>query len=187
MTTLDDTPVNSPKENTNLLIVCVIALVTGCVAGSYVAGRKVEPLAARISALNDQIKSLSGELVTTKLAMPSLDAEGYLELGKPNIYQDLGPFWQVSELVLIADPQGCRVAGEILYRLSVRRQNVEMSVELIDAAFKTVARGTAVLSQALPGRYARFSVIIRTDAKLSDIGRVHLKLNENSGTSAALY
>lgn len=167
-------------------------LVIGFVAGVLIVQGKTDPLAKRVSAVEEQVKGFSSGVEAAKLdaalAKAAMDADGYLALGTPNAYQDVGPFWQVHGLQLISDPQGCRVTGEILYRLMVRRQNVELSATLISSSSNTVtALGTSVLSAATPGKYERFSVLVRTDTKLSDIGQVYLKLNEHSGTAGALY
>jgi hypothetical protein len=170
----------------------ILCLVIGFVAGVLVVNGKTDPLVKRVSAVEEQVKGFSSGVETAKLdaalAKAAMDADGYLALGTPNSYQDLGPFWQVHGLQLIADPQGCRVTGEVLYRLMVRRQNIELSATLISASNNTAtALGTSVLSSATPGKYERFSVLVRTDTKLSDIGQVYLKLNEHSGTAGALY
>jgi hypothetical protein len=169
-----------------------LCLVIGFVAGVLIVQGKTAPLAKRVSAVEEQVKGFSSGVDAAKvdaaLAKAAMDADGYLALGTPNSYQDLGPFWQVHGLQLISDPQGCRVTGEILYRLMVRRQNVELSATLISSSNNTVtAIGTSVLSTATPGKYERFSVPVRTDTKLSDIGQVYLRLNEHSGTAGALY
>ena len=170
----------------------IACLAIGFVAGVLVVDGKTSPLAKRVSAVEEQVKNFSSGVDAAKLdaalAKAAMDADGYLALGTPNAYQDLGPFWQVHGLQLVADPQGCRVTGEILYRLMVRRQNIELSATLISSSNNTVtALGTSVLATATPGKYERFSVLVRTDAKLSEIGQVYLKLNEHSGTAGALY
>lgn len=189
------------KQHTTPWTAYVVVLVIGFIAGSYLADGKTTLLATRVSAADERVKSieervkgieermvkLASDVGTAKEAVQSLDADGYLALGNPDTYQNLGPFWQIRKLQLMSDPQGCRVTGEILYRLSMRRQNVDLSLQLMDSSFKTVASGTSVLSAGISGRYTSFSVLVRTDAKLSDIATVHLTLNENSGTTAALY
>jgi len=170
----------------------VVCLVIGFVAGVLIVDGKTRPLAQRVSAVEEQVKGFSAGVETARvdaaLAKAAMEADGYLALGTPNAYQDLGPFWQVHGLQLVVDPQGCRVTGEILYRLMVRRQNVDLSATLITTSSNTVtAVGASVLAVATPGKYERFSIPVRTGAKLSDIGQVYLKLNEHSGTAGALY
>ena len=170
----------------------VVCLAIGFVAGVLVVDGKTSPLAKRVSAVEEQVRGFSTGVEAAKLdaalAKAAMGADGYLALGTPNAYQDLGPFWQVHGLQLVSDPQGCQVTGEILYRLMVRRQNIELSATLISSSNNTVtALGTSVLPTATPGKYERFSVLVRTDAKLSEIGQVYLKLNEHSGTAGALY
>ena len=170
----------------------IVCLAIGFVAGVLIVEARMSPLAKRMSAVEEQVKGFSAGVESAKvdaaLAKAAMEADGYLALGTPNAYQDLGPFWQVHGLQLVADPQGCRVTGEILYRLMVRRQNVDLSATLISSADKgATAIGASVLATATPGKYERFSIPVRTGTKLSDIGQVYLKLNEHSGTAGALY
>jgi len=170
----------------------ILCLAIGFVAGVLIVEARMSPLARRMSAVEEQVKGFSAGVESAKvdaaLAKAAMEADGYLALGTPNAYQDLGPFWQVHGLQLVADPQGCRVTGEILYRLMVRRQNVDLSATLISSADKgATAIGASVLATATPGKYERFSIPVRTGTKLSDIGQVYLKLNEHSGTAGALY
>jgi len=170
----------------------IVCLVIGFVAGVLIVDGKTKPLVKRMSAVEEQVKGFSNNVEAAKLdaalAKAAMDADGYLALGTPNAYQDLGPFWQVHGLQLVSDPQGCRVTGEILYRLMVRRQNVDLSATLISTSNNTVtALGTSVLATISPGKYERFSIPVRTGANLSDIGQVYLKLNEHSGTAGAVY
>jgi len=167
----------------------IVCLVIGFVAGVLIVDGKT---AKRVSAVEEQVKGFSGDVAAAKvdaaLAKAAMSADGYLALGTPNAYQDLGPFWQVHGLQLVSDPQGCRVSGEILYRLMVRRQNVDLSATLITSSNNTVtAVGASVLAVATPGKYERFSIPVRTGAKLSEIGQVYLRINEHSGTTGALY
>jgi hypothetical protein len=170
----------------------IVCLVIGFVAGVLIVEARMSPLTKRMSAVEEQVKGFSAGVESAKvdaaLAKAAMEADGYLGLGTPNAYQDLGPFWQVHGLQLIADPQGCRVTGEILYRLMVRRQNVDLSATLISSSDRgATAIGASVLATATPGKYERFSIPVRTGTKLSDIGQVYLKLNEHSGTAGALY
>lgn len=159
---------------------CVVFLAVGWVAGIQFAGKNTKALDDKISSVQRQVLNVASAVLSNRL-----DAENLLSLGNPDNYETLGPFWQGRGVQLVSDPQGCRVVGEILYRLSVRRQNINVSVELVGS--KTVAQGTAVLSQVTPGIYQPFSVVIRTDAKLSDISHVRVKLDENTGTTAPVY
>jgi hypothetical protein len=170
----------------------IVGLVIGLLGGILIVHGKTDPLARRVSAVEEQVKGFSSGVETAKvdaaLAKAAMEADGYMALGTPNSYQDLGPFWQVHGLQLIADPQGCRVTGEILYRLMVRRQNVDVSATLISASNNAAtALGTSVLPTATPGKYERFSIPVRTGVKLSEIGQVYLRLNEHSGTAGPLY
>src|SRR5262249_32282546 len=131
-------------------------LVIGFVAGVLIVQGKTDPLAKRMSAVEEQVKGFSSGVEAAKLdaavAKAAMGADGYLALGTPNSYQDLGPFWQVHGLQLVTDPQGCRITGEILYRLMVRRQNVELSATLISSSNSSAtAVGASVLSTATPG------------------------------------
>jgi hypothetical protein len=170
----------------------LVCLVIGFVAGVLIVDGRTRPLARRVLAVETQVKGFSADVEAAKVdaafAKAAMYADGYLALGTPNAYQDLGPFWQVHGLQLVSDPQGCRVSGEILYRLMVRRQNVDVSATLITSSDNTVtAVGASVLAAATPGKYERFSIPVRTGAKLSEIGQVYLKINEHSGTTGALY
>jgi hypothetical protein len=170
----------------------IVCLVIGFVGGILIVHGKTNPLAQRVSAVEEQVKGFSSSVETAKadaaVAKAAMEADGYLALGTPNSYQDLGPFWQVHGLQLISDPQGCRVTGEILYRLMVRRQNVDLSATLISASNNAAtALGASVLPTATPGKYERFSIPVRTGVKLSEIGQVYLRINEHSGTAGALY
>lgn len=170
----------------------ILCLAIGFVAGVLIVEARMAPLVKRMSAVEEQVKGVSSGVEAAKvdaaLAKAAMEADGYLALGTPNAYQDLGLFWQVHGLQLVSDPQGCRVTGEILYRLMVRRQNVELSATLISTSENAAtALGTSVLATATPGKYEKFSIPVRTGAKLSDIGQVYLKLNEHSGTAGALY
>jgi ribosomal protein L18 len=169
----------------------IVCLVTGFVAGVLIVDGRTRPLANRVSAVEAQVKGFSADVEAAKVdaavAKAAMYADRYLALGTPNAYQDLGPFWQVHGLQLVSDPQGCRVSGEILYRLMVRRQNVDVSATLITSSNTATAVGASVLAVATPGKYERFSIPVRTGAKLSEIGQVYLRVNERSGTAGALY
>ena len=194
--TLPTEPSNAPSRRSPISAASwggfIVCLVIGFVAGVLIVDGKTGPLAKRVSAVEEQVRGFSTGVESAKLdaalAKAAMEADGYLALGTPNAYQDLGPFWQVHGLQLVSDPQGCRVTGEILYRLMVRRQNVDLSATLITSSSNTVtAVGASVLATATPGKYERFSILVRTDTKLSDVGQVYLKLNEHSGTTGALY
>ena len=139
-----DTPTTKHAPSWGGYIVCV---VIGFVGGVLIVHGKTDPLAQRVSAVEQQIKGVASGVETAKvdaaLAKAAMEADGYLALGTPNSYQDVGPFWQVHGLQLISDPQGCRVTGEILYRLMVRRQNVDFP------------RRSSVLRPTRPPRWER--------------------------------
>ena len=173
--------------------VIVLAAGVGLATAACESGtsKDVNALSERILALEsrlasaDKLSARVDALERNAPVVPSLAASGFLTLGNPDTYDSLGPFWQVTRLALQSDPQGCRVTGQILYRLSVRRQNVDMSVDLLNDRFATVASGKGVLASAMPGRYTNFSVLVRTDAKLSELTTARITLDENSGTTGA--
>ena len=197
----DDTPSAERTNKTTPWGAYVFFLIIGAFIGVYLIDNKIEPLEKRISTLETKAESyekrltaFEQQLTMTDARVASLalsssktDPDAYLDLGNPNTYEDLGSFWQVKGLVVRSDPQGCRIDGDVLYRLNVRRQNVDMSVELLSEDFKTLANGKSVLRDAIPGRYTSFSFVVLTDAKLSDVKRIHLRINESSGTTSAAY
>jgi hypothetical protein len=99
-------------------------------------------------------------------------------------YQEVGKFWQVRGLRLASHPQGVELTGQVLYRLSVNRQNVRLSARLLGAVQDS---GDAVIQTIRPGRYSNFSVIIRTRADLRDVSLACLQIDESSGTTGGLY
>jgi len=49
------------------------------------------------------------------------------------------------------------------------------------------ASGTGVVMVAMPGRYEPFSITVRSEQPILKIQRVWVSLNENSGTTSAIY
>jgi hypothetical protein len=71
----------------------------------------------------------------------------------------------------------------LLYRLYVQRKNVSIHVTL----WSIGAMGEGTLPLAVPGRYEPFSVTVRTEKPISKVTSVILSLDEDTGTTSAMY
>src|SRR4030095_12453997 len=157
-----------------LLQIIVLAALIGCIGCQRSVpsastrredvdqfNQKLAAMEQRLSNLQlvvDGLQSIDRKVDVLQGQLDSLQRppSGWFRVDSPDTYESLGPYWQVTQLRIESGPVGCRVIGEILYRLSVVRRNVSMQVKLagIDAS------GSGLLMTAIPGRYAPFSITV---------------------------